>query len=370
MPITRRDNLLAVLRGEEPAWTPVSINCCQWFAHHRATGSLPPELAEGDYLDALLLLDFDIFSRNHDGGYRTHCELPSEERVEDTPQGRRVTATRHTPHGDLVHVRQEQRAISTWHDERYPVDDWAGQRRAIWAELEHSTAWWDRDAFQQIRTRIGDAGVFLVPCGCTPLKQLHRLCGLEGACYAICDQAADVEAYAWAWWRRVLWPVLERLAGDPAVDAVILMDNVDAPFYPPTVAEWLWTPFVRAAVDLCAAHDTSLWVHACGQLAALRPAFAASGVAGLEGIAHPPLGDLDVALAHDIHPGFIYNGGFGAHEQTADSDAVLTRTITDLLTRARGQRLIVASACNTAVETPLHRIRLARDLVRAHDAAG
>lgn len=360
---SRRENLLAVLRGEEPDWLPLSINCKQWFEHHRALGDLPAELAGGDYLDALLRLGFDIFSRNHDGGQRSFCDVPSDWQEKETPLGRRQTVTDRTPYGELRRVRQEQRAIGTWHDELYPVRDWAEQGRALWYTLEHTTVDWDEEAFTAVRDRIGDAGVFLVPCAWTPLKQLHHVCGLDGACYAILDHRDEVAAYADAWWARCVRPLLARMAAHPRLDAVILMDNVDTPFYPPNIVARLWTPYVREATELLAAAGKTCWVHACGKLDGLRQAFADSGVSGLEGMPHPPLGDIDVVDAHAIHPGFIYNGGFGAHEQNGNEEQVRD-FYADFLPRAGRRRFIFGSACNTAVQTPYERILMVRDLAR------
>ncbi|MDA3963652.1 MAG: hypothetical protein PF961_22930 [Planctomycetota bacterium] len=362
---TRRDNLLAVLRGEEPDWVPVSINCAQWFDHQQSLGTLPTELEGGDYIDALLRLEFDIFSRNHDGGVRVRSAAPTRDESSETALGTRVTTIRDTPYGELRSVRQEQRAISCWHDEEYPVKDWATHGRAAWWAMEECAADWNEAVFTTVRDRIGEAGIFVVPCACTPLKHLHHLCGLDGACYAIMDHSEDVAAYADAWWRRCVWPSLERLAAHPLVDAVILMDNVDTPFYSPSIATVLWTPYVRAATELMRVAGKTLWVHACGKLDGLCGEFAASGVTGLEGVAHPPLGDLEIATAHAIHPDFVYNGGFGAHEQNGDEDTVRA-FYRDFLARAGRRRLIVASACNTAVQTPVERIRLVRDLIRDH----
>jgi hypothetical protein len=152
--------------------------------------------------------------------------------------------------------------------------------------------------------------------------------------------------------------------------AVVLMDNVDTPFYPPNLCGQYWTPYVRQAADLFERKGKRLLVHACGKLRGLRDVLKASGVHGLEGIAHPPLGDFIPAEAWDLGDRFIYNGGFSAHEQVSKTDDELRTFYDGFFRDLEGfPRLIFAASCNTAVDTPWERIKLAVALCRERGGA-
>jgi uroporphyrinogen-III decarboxylase len=159
--------------------------------------------------------------------------------------------------------------------------------------------------------------------------------------------------------------VLKRLAAHPDVESVILMDNVDTPFYAPSLAAEYWSPYVKDAADLMRARGKYVFVHACGKLAGLAPQFAQTRVSGLEGVAHPPLGDWTAAQAQTCHPGFIFLGGFSAHEQEETrSDASVRAFYREYLASAHKERFIFASSCQTAIHTKWERIKLVRDICR------
>lgn len=365
--LTRKENLRRVLAGQTPAWVPFALNFAQWFAHHQKFGPLPAELAGcGDYLDAMKALGCDIFSRNLDGGVRRdYGPIKPEISVESAATGPRTTTIYHTPYGALRSVWQEQTALSTSHEEEYFVKDWASDGDAFRWLIAHSRSWWDREAFARANSRLGDDGILNVPCFCTPLKMLHLNFGLEYSCLFTMDYSSVAKQLCDEWWGQTVRPVLETLAADAEVESVCLMDNVDSPFYTPELAEEYWTPYVAEAASLLRRHGKSLFVHACGKLKALAPAFAASRVSGLEGVSHPPLGDWTQAEARACHPDFIFVGGFSAHEQETFDGEGVRAFYADYLPKTDKRRFIFSSSCQTSIGTRWERIKLVREVCRA-----
>ena len=237
MRLTKRENLLRLLRGEEPEWVPVSLNCSQWFGHHQREDSLPSELKGLDYIGALKALDFDIFSRNHDGGIvGTRPNVREEVIKTETPLGQKVVTHLHTTAGTLTQERQEQRAQSTWHDDAFFVKDWNEDGEAFTAYVEDTTMHWDEKVFEKIDAAIEDDGVFNLPVWGSPLKFFHWNFGLEGSCYFVMDEPEDAKRLADLYWEG-LRSQLERMAKHPRVQSIIIMDNLDTPFYPPELAK-------------------------------------------------------------------------------------------------------------------------------------
>lgn len=363
--MTRRENLLRVLRGQAPAWVPFAMNFAQWYAHHHTFDSLPEALRGcSSYIQAMKVLGCDIFSRNLDAGYAERdTVLTPREHDEPGPTGPRRTICYDTPHGTLTMVRQQQTALSTSHEEEHFVKDWGTDGDAFRYLLSQRRPEWDERVFDAVDREIGDDGLVNVPAGCTPLKMLHHNFGLAYACLFLSDHPREALSLCDDYWSR-LRPVLERLARHPRVASVILMDNVDTPFYPPSLARVYWAPYVKEAATLMRTHGKCLFVHACGKLAGLRGVFAESGVSGLEGVAHPPLGDWTAPQAQACHPGFIFMGGFGAHEQDSMTDAHVRAFYADYLPSASRTRFIFSASCQTSIRTPWSRLELVRDLCR------
>lgn len=365
--LTQRDNLIRTLRGERPAWVPCCLNIDQWFGHRRTTGSLPTELIGcRDHIDAHARLGSDIFTRNFDGGLRWRDTSPlarTETSIEERSIGRRTITTVITPHGTLRSVWQEQRAISTSHQEEYLVKDWEQDGRAFRWWFDQREPYWDPDPFLAVTKRIGDRGIANLPMGETPLKFLHQHVGLDTSCLFIADFPDEAAAVCRDHWQK-LRKVILQMADHPQVCSGILMDNVDTPFYPPRLAAKFWSPYVADATEIMRQRDKFLFVHACGKLAGLAALFAETKVTGLEGISHHPLGDWDARRAVDCHDRFVFVGGFSPADQVMDIDALRRRT-DDLLTDMPTERTIFASSCNTEIGTSFAKIQQVMEQVRA-----
>jgi len=362
--MTKKENLRAVLNGEKGNWVPCGINFYQWFECHKARGTLPQELQGKTYIEAMKMLDCDLFSRNIDGGFRVrNTAIEPRVIVTEQPLGKMTVTEFDTPYGTLRQIDQVQDDQYSGHVEEYPVKDWATDGKAAMYLLEQREIVWDEAVFTETYEAFGDDGIVNVPFGDTPLKRLHWEFGLVNTCYFLMDEPDAAQAYCDTHWQK-LWPNFLRIADDPRVESVILMDNVDTPFYPPEFARKYWAPYVRQLAELMSSRGKFTWVHACGKLAGLQDVFAETGLTGLEGVAHAPLGDFPPERAKKTHARFIFNGGFSATEQRMKSDDEVRAFYRDYFQRAGRERFIFGSACNTAINTPWERIKLARDLCR------
>jgi hypothetical protein len=364
--MTRKENLRLTLSGKKPQWVPFAPNFAQWFIHHKNFGLLPDELRGcADYIDAMKALGCDIFSRNVDSGFHMEdTRLTASKTVVQAATGPRRTIEYATPYGVLSEIHQDQTAVSTTHQMEYFVKDWQRDGDAFRYYLDQRRYCWDEEAFAKTNAKVGDDGIINVHFGVTPLKMMHLNFGLEYTCFFVMDEPEAAKELCDTYWQEKIKPVLHALANHPQVESAILMDNVDTPFYAPSLAAEFWTPYVKEATDVMRAKGKSLFVHACGKLADLSEEFAAARVSGLEGVSHPPLGDWSVADAQRCHDDFIFVGGFSAREQEGLSDQQVRDFYRDYLATAKKERFIFASSCQTAIGTPWERIKLVRDICR------
>ncbi len=367
--MTKRENLLRVVRGEKPAWVPCALNVGQWHLHHKKFGTLPPELAHMQtQTEVMRHLGCDLFTRNQAGVLDRLEGTAWQTRTETGPLGPCTTDTLRTPHGTLTRRTEEQTQYTSTYAVEDLVKDWAQDRRAYRWFLEHLSYNWDQSIYDQTRRLIGDDGVMMGSLPHTPLKRLHIDFGLDGACLFIMDYPDEAQEVCDFYWSR-LWPVVQEMAVDPRIEVVCFgADNVDAPFYPPGgIVERYWVRYIREATDLFHAHGKRVLVHACGKLHRLIPAFIAAGLDGLDGMAHPPFGDWTVEDAHAMPKGFIYDGGFSAREQVLMTDDEVRRFYDDFLPRLRGlDSFVFAAACQTAITTKWGRIKLVAEICREY----
>jgi hypothetical protein len=363
--MTQQENLRKTLRGETPAWIPFAPNFWQWFTHHQAMKTLPAELRDcKDYIDAMKVLGCDIFSRNISSGFREcNRKLTPQVTLSEEPIGQRKIVEYNTPYGTLRIIDQHQRALTTSHQEEYFVKDWAKDGDACNYLLDQLEYEWDEETCMNVIDKIGDDGIYNMPLAWSPLKMLHNLCGLEYTCYLVMDYPDVAKKLCDDYWQK-LQPIFERVAKHPRVESVILMDNVDTPFYPPALLEEYWTPYLKKVTTLLHQHGKYLFVHGCGKLAKLAPQFVEAQITGIEGVAHPYLGDWCVREAQACHSRYIFMGGFSAQEQEEPDENIVRAFYRDYLATARKERFIFSSSCQTSIGTPWERIKLVRDICR------
>ena len=108
---------------------------------------------------------------------------------------------------------------------------------------------------------------------------------------------------------------LVRQVVSKGVKVIMSMDNLDTMFHPPDFVEQYSASFYEKASKICHDNGAKFFIHACGDQKENLPLIAAFGVDGLEGVAFPPLGNVELDEAMRLTPDhFIITGGISAME--------------------------------------------------------
>jgi uroporphyrinogen-III decarboxylase len=156
--------------------------------------------------------------------------------------------------------------------------------------------------------------------------------------------------------------LIEQMARG-GVEVIISMDNLDSTFYPPPYFERYCAEFFSKAARICHDHGAYFFSHACGRQKTILPQVVRCGIDGLEGIAYPPLGDVDLWEAREAGESFIVMGGLSAVELEGpvtreDADRYVERLFRRL---HPFQRFIFSMSCNTSIRTDWDTLRYFRD---------
>jgi uroporphyrinogen decarboxylase len=340
-------------------------NCWQWFEHQLNHRLLPPELADcRTQLDLIRHLGLDVFSRNiyceqqqaWFAGLSTEVCPGLEVHEEVCPEGcdRLITRTYRTPRGTLTERKRYVFAESTLVQEAFLLDSAAPDLDAFEA-LVNARSWrFDPARFQHWQRAVGDDGIINAGELYSPLKLLHLAAGADNAVYLLEDHPERCREWLARHEAAQLDLVRQMLAA--GVRAMISMDNLDAAFHPPAYLERYSASFYEKASRLCEQAGAVFFIHACGRQRPILPLIASLGVDGLEGVAYPTLGDIELddamRLAGDR---LILTGGISALEterfQTRDE---VRRYVEDLLRRMAPyrHRFMLSASCNTSIRTP------------------
>ena len=149
------------------------------------------------------------------------------------------------------------------------------------------------------------------------------------------------------------------------VPAMMAMDNLDAAFHTPAYLEKFSASDYEKASRTAHEHGSTFFIHACGRQRVNLKLIDSLGVDGLEGVAFPPLGDVQIEeVLRLTSDRFLITGGISAMEterfQTADE---VRRYVEDLFGRVRPytHRFMLAASCNTSIRTPWKVIQWLRD---------
>ncbi len=367
-----RDRILTVFRGGSPDFVPFCPNLWQWFYSHRAAGTLPPEIAHACHpLDALQFLGADVLAR-WDSMQATRevyragefTEWYAGERDNDAtlvtafnsypPRRTRRHSSYSTPYGMLTETWEySHRARADFQNEHY-WKRWEDYP-AIHSLLEAREYEFDRAEFARQAARIGPDGVLMANITQSALKTFHWLAGPENASLFMMDHPDEMQELAEIHDARAL-ALVESMADVPEVDVFISLEDLDAPFYPPSLYNRYCASFFERAAARIHARGKFLVAHACGRTRILLPLAGRSGIDCLEGLTPPPMGDVALGDARRLsgNPRFVVNGGMDAPHLGLGCDAEhdlhdYTRALFHSLGDKRG--FLFASSCSTPVET-------------------
>lgn len=357
--MSRKEAIAAVLRRERPESFVYSPNCWQWFEHHK-NRRLPPELACcKSQIDFLRCMGADVFSRSlatnqqsewfgglcdvHFGGveafaneFRDGCDRVFE-------------YTYVTRKGTLTERRRYVWEQSTLVQEKFLVEDIDKELDAF-EELVAARRWaFVPERYRWLERQAADSGIPIAGEVHSPLKLLHWSMGPVRTSYFLADAPGRAAAIMAAHEAAMLHLVREIAAA--RVPVIMSMDNLDALFHPPHLVEAHCASFYERASCICHGSGSTFFIHACGKQRANLRLIASLGVDGLEGVAFPTLGDVELDQAMQLSgERFIITGGISALEfdRLGTREAIFAY-VDGLLARMRpyAHRFILSSSCNT-----------------------
>ena len=114
--------------------------------------------------------------------------------------------------------------------------------------------------------------------------------------------------------------------------------------------------FYEKASRICHEFGSLFFIHACGRQRANLKLIAGLGVDGLEGVAFPPLGDVELDEALKLAgERMIVTGGIGAHEfERLRTRQEVYAYVQDLFARLspHAHRFVLAASCMTPYNAP------------------
>jgi hypothetical protein len=366
-----------VLRRQRPDRIVYAPNYWQWSVHHRNHGLLPPELARASsQLEVIRHLGLDVFSRN------LYCDatrcwfgglaeevwdgVEVQERRYDEGRDTVTERTYRTRAGVLTERLRFVFAESTLVQEKHLLDDFATQMDSFEALVLGRRWRFNRALWEQWSREIGDDGLLNIGELFSPLKLLHMAAGADQAVFMLEDypeRCRELMAVHQAAQLDLLRQIL-----DAGAVSVIAMDNLDAAFHPPRYVERYSASFYEQASRLCHEHNAVFFIHACGRQKPLLPLIASLNVDGLEGVAYPPLGNVQLDEAMRLGgERLIITGGISAIETEGFTSYDQTRRyLDDLLGRLRpySHRFMLAASCSTSIKTPWQTLLWFRDAWR------
>lgn len=377
--MTPRQRVECVLHRKDPGRVLYAPNCWQWFWHQRHHRRLPEELADcRDHLDMLAVLGLDVFSRNLYCDQR-RCWFGGLS-TETFGRGECVQSETEQANGDLVIERtyllpsgrltERQRYVATESSlvqEKFLVDDFEGQLPLL-EELVANRRWtFHPDQWRLWANRVGEEGLLIAGELFSPLKLLHLTLGPVNTTYLLADEPERAKALLDLHEAAQLDLVRQMAAA--GVPAMMAMDNLDSVFHTPQYVEHYSASFYQNAATLCHQHDSTFFIHACGQQKANLARIASYGVDGLEGVASAPLGDIELDEAFAATGGrFLITGGISAMEtQHLRTRQAVFDYVGRLFERLRPyrHRFVFASSCNTAITASWETLVNFRDAWRA-----
>jgi hypothetical protein len=372
-----RQRLLVLLERRRSGRIIYAPNLWQWFAHQRNHGLLPPEIAHcRSQLDVIRHLGLDVFSRNIycDQQRRWFGGLAEEvwdglkvrEEVHGEGSDRVVTRRYATRQGELTERWRYVWAESTLVQEVFALDHAVEPLQAL-EELLRARRWRFRsERYAEEQERVGKDGLVIAGELFSPLKALHLLAGAVNATYLIADEKSRVRELLAL--HEAAHLDLTRQMAAAGVPVLMAMDNLDTAFHTPGYVDEFSASFYEQASAMAHQHGSALLIHACGRQRANLRRIDALGVDGLEGVAFPPLGDVELDEALRLTSDrFLITGGISAFQtrelRTREQVFAYVRQLLDRV-RPWAHRFILSASCNTAIDTPWESLKHFRDAWR------
>ena len=374
-----KQSVTSILKRQKVDRIVYAPNYWQWFSHNLHHESLPAELAHcRTQIDMIKQLGLDVFSRNSYcdqnrrwfGGLADELIDDGSVAIDEHSDGNDLVITRtyHTRKGDLQERLRYVWQESTLVQEKFLIDDIAVQLPLL-EELVQARRWqYHPGRYRHEQDIIGNDGIVVAGELHSPLKMLHLLMGPVETVYFITDYPEQAQAVM----KQTETAQLElvRQLAEADVDVMMSMDNLDSMFHPPAYIDQFCASYYEQASSICHKKDASFFVHACGQQRDNLKLISSYGVDGLEGVAYPPLGDVQLDEAMSLTGDrFIITGGIsamefeGLHEKTE-----VFKYVEKLFDQMRpyANRFMFSASCNTPINASWDAIRWFRDAWQEH----
>jgi hypothetical protein len=367
-------NVERVLQNQKPSGFVFAPNFWQWFSHHQNHGILPDEIKHcQSQLDMINWLGMDVFSRNI---YCKQDEYWFGGICDELFDGVEVKTTVNVENGDKITdkeyrcssgvLTEQLRYVfneSTVVQKKFLITDY-NEQASLLEQFTACRKWkFNPSKYEAIRNKVGDKGIIVVGDFFSPLKMLHIVMNPVQTVYFLMDQPEYAKSLLEIHERAQLDLIKQCVSN--GVKVLMSMDNLDAMFQPPDYVEAYSASFYEKASAICRDHGAKFFIHACGNQRENLPLIASYGVDGLEGVAFPPLGNVELDEAMRLTPEhFIITGGISALEtRDLKSKDEVFNYVRNLFKKMRPyqNRFMFSASCNTSIDTKWETIKLFRD---------
>ena len=256
---------------------------------------------------------------------------------------------------------------STIVQKEFLINDYKEQA-GLFEQFVTSRKWkFNREKFEKAKNEAGDQGIVIVGDFFSPLKMLHLTMGAVNSVYFLMDQPEFAGRLMDIHEEAQLDLVKQTVSN--GVKVIMSMDNLDTMFHPPQYVEAYSASFYEKASSICHEHGAKFFIHACGDQKGNLKLIDSLKVDGLEGVAFPPLGDVELDEAMQLtSDNFIITGGISAMEtRDLKTRQEVFKYVSNLFTRMKPfrNRFIFSASCNTSIDTTWNTIIDFREIGRA-----
>jgi len=352
-------------------WTPMLF---PWFHIHKYHDSLPDELSNCETcLDALRVMRADLFAKHEvfivHASY-THCNFSSSFSGKNMKKplfhsclmdvfgydgGIKFEGKLEkydvidTPKGPLTCSWVFDETAGAPYEKKHYWEDFEEGYEKILCLLQDIEFEFKPEDWYGVLTDLGDDGIAHLRIPPTPLKILHWLAGPEKATYYLIDHPDKVMELVRIYEDKVL-DLVKRAVKLAETLVFTSGDNMDSMMYSPPIFEDYCGHSFRNISTVLHNEGKLLFTHACGQLADVIKLCADSGVDGMEGMAPPPVGNLNFADAREmLGSGFVLQGGMTCNEEELDGPdkkEKIFQRVCDIFTPMKDKKsFIFSSGC-------------------------
>jgi len=363
-----------ILSLKEPLRFVYAPNYWQWFAHHKNHGILPEEIKHCEtQLDLINYLGLDIFSRNiycnqEEYWFGGLCEeyFADVEPVKSIlhKNGDRITTREYQFKSgklteDLRYVFKESTIVQN----KFLITDYSEQATLL-EQFVASRRWrYIPSKYKDIQQKAGEGAIIIAGEFFSPLKMLHIVMDPVQTVYFLLGEPEFAGRLLEIHEEAQLDLVKQCVS--QGVKVIMSMDNLDTMFHPPSFVEKYSASFYEKASSLCHDYGAKFFIHACGNQKDNLQLISSCGVDGLEGVAFPPLGDVELDEAMKLVSGnFIITGGISAMEtRDLKSREAVFNYVERLFSKMvpYKNRFIFSASCNTSIDTKWETILWFRD---------